>query len=210
MQTITLPAGQKNLEGLILLTAGLERLTGGGKIEIREAIVIETENMPAFWALQDMLAKDYMVKALPNHGRAGDQLIETILSKPVKALEDHSRREEEPKPGRVKTKAKEMAKRHYKPRVKTQEKAKRHYKPRAKNEPSPVFENKISKHRLDILYEIMDGPKAGAKYRGPSIALMMKAGNLAAGTHLRHPERGNLVVVTNGAGSIHTLQAVPA
>lgn len=194
MQTITLPAGQKNLEGLTLLAAGLERLTGGGKIEIREAIVIETENLPAFWALQDMLAKDYMVKALPSKGPAVAQL-ETILSKPVKALEDHTRRDEKLRPDL----AKAMAKRHYKPR------AGKEKKELMKKAPVEIAKTR----RPQLLYEILDGPKSGQEYRGPSIALMMKAGNLAAGTHLRHPERGQLVVVTNGAGT-YTLQAVPA
>ncbi|MGA2504227.1 MAG: hypothetical protein ABSG01_09075 [Anaerolineales bacterium] len=65
------------------------------------------------------------------------------------------------------------------------------------------------KHRKQILYTILDGPETGRKIRGPNLHLMLKAGNLAAGIRLSHPERGLLTVVTNGAG-IFTLQAVPA
>jgi hypothetical protein len=83
----------------------------------------------------------------------------------------------------------------------------RQKKTQAADKPEKQVEKKT---RTDVLYEILNGPKAGEKYRGPSIALMMKAGNLAAGTALSHPIRGKLIVVTNGQGT-WTLQAmVPA
>jgi hypothetical protein len=65
------------------------------------------------------------------------------------------------------------------------------------------------KHRTDVRYEILSGPLFGKLLTGGALGGMLKAGNLAAGTALSHPERGKLIVVTNGAG-IYTLQAVQA
>jgi len=64
MPTITIPANNANMEGLILLASGLQKITGGGEIKVSQVIQIETENMPALWALEDLLKKDYM-QALP-------------------------------------------------------------------------------------------------------------------------------------------------
>lgn len=142
MNQIVLLDGQvKDMEALAMCVEGIGRLTGAA-ITMSHQVIISTENVPAYFALRDLLKV-----------------------KPVKTGKmDRSAEVKLPLPGE-------------------------------------------KKQRQDVLYEILDGPKAGAKYRGPSIALMMKAGNLAAGTHLRHPERGNLIVVTNGKG-LFTLQAV--
>ena len=65
------------------------------------------------------------------------------------------------------------------------------------------------KHRQDIRYEIKTGKHTGRLVTGGALGLMLKAGNLAPGTLLSHPTRGELTVVTNGQGTF-TLQAVPA
>lgn len=48
------------------------------------------------------------------------------------------------------------------------------------------------KRRQQLLYTILDGPNAGKEFMGPSLALMIKAGNLAEGTHVSHPVKGKL------------------
>jgi hypothetical protein len=65
MQTLIVPSDQiRDMEGLSLLVSGLERVTGGGKINVRQAVVIETECVPAFFMLQDLLiGKDRQLPA---------------------------------------------------------------------------------------------------------------------------------------------------
>jgi hypothetical protein len=66
METLIVPQDSvRDLDGLQLLLAGLERVTGGGKITARPAIVLETENKPAMWMLQDLLAGGVRQKQLP-------------------------------------------------------------------------------------------------------------------------------------------------
>lgn len=140
MNQIVLLDGQvKDMEALAMCVEGIARLTGGA-ITMTHQVIISTENVPAYFALRDLLKV-----------------------RPVKIEKMVDRSEEV----------------------------------------------KLPKRRQDVLYEILAGPKTGEKYTGASIGLMMKAGNLAAGTHLSHPERGKLIVVTNGKG-LFTLQAVPA
>jgi hypothetical protein len=55
----------KDLEGLKLLTAGLERITGGGAIDVRASVIIETENMPAFFLIQDLVDPDHHYPPAP-------------------------------------------------------------------------------------------------------------------------------------------------
>lgn len=44
-----------DMDGLEMVISGLERVTGGGKINYREAVVIESENVPAMWMIHDLL-----------------------------------------------------------------------------------------------------------------------------------------------------------
>jgi len=183
MQTIILPAGQRNLEGLTLLTAGLERLTGGGKVEIREAIIIETENMPAFWAIQDMLSKDYM-KALPAGERAAGQ-VETILSKPVKALEDHHQQDE--------LKIKEV-------KDKVHELAKRHYKPRQKIKAAPEIKDLLKRrHQVKAWKVTACAIEAfvGEMFTGQAVRQGLKHGTFPPGTRFHHPKHGQMMIDAN-------------
>lgn len=64
MPTIHIPVGQVDVEGLTLLAAGLERLTGGGKVNIRQVVEITSENMQAIWAMEDLFKQPFM-KSLP-------------------------------------------------------------------------------------------------------------------------------------------------
>jgi hypothetical protein len=150
MNQIVLLDGQvKDMEALAMCVEGIGRLTGA-EVTMTHQVIISTENVPAYFALRDLLKVEQ-------------------------------------------TKTKKMVDRSDEVKWKGTEK--------------PILQGE-KKSRLQVLYEILDGPKTGQKYRGPSIALMMKAGNLAAGTRLSHPERGKLIVVTNGRGTF-TLQAVP-
>ena len=54
----------KDLEALKSMAELLPRLTGGGEITIKNVVVIETENVPAYFLLQDML-KGKVVKEIP-------------------------------------------------------------------------------------------------------------------------------------------------
>ena len=49
--------------------------------------------------------------------------------------------------------------------------------------------------RQKIYYTIIDGPRAGQKLIGTSIAKVIKAGNLSVGTKVNHPKKGMLQVV---------------
>jgi len=58
MPTLTLDQAQvTDLDALEMLADSLTRLTGGGEVTVRSQVVVETENMPAFFLLKDLLGK---------------------------------------------------------------------------------------------------------------------------------------------------------
>lgn len=60
-----------------------------------------------------------------------------------------------------------------------------------------------------LRYTFLTDVRSGQTITGGALGRMLKAGNLVSGTCLSHPERGELIAVTNGQGTF-TLQAVPA
>jgi hypothetical protein len=63
------------------------------------------------------------------------------------------------------------------------------------------------KSRNDAQYEVMSGPFVGRQLKGAGLAKMIKTGKLYDGTKLRHPTKGNLVLIHDGQGG---LRMVPA
>jgi hypothetical protein len=56
MKTLTLDQKDvPDLNALEMVADGLARITGGGAVTVRSQIVVETENLPAYFMLQDLL-----------------------------------------------------------------------------------------------------------------------------------------------------------
>jgi hypothetical protein len=73
MATLTLELNviNGNVDDLELLAESLERLTNGGPIRITNVVQIQTENMPAFFMLKDLLkAKETKRDAVGTEGSA--------------------------------------------------------------------------------------------------------------------------------------------
>ncbi len=174
MASIQIPAGQADLEGLVLLAAGLEKLTGGGKVEVKQVVVIESENMPAIWALQDIFTKDYM-KALP----AGAE---------QPAL---------PEPGKHQV----LKADGYKELIQTTKPLRRTYKPRERKE-QPAQKARpglpgVPKVRSYLVTACAIPEYVGQKFAGNSVGKLISLGKFPPGTRFHHPAKGNLIVTND-------------
>jgi hypothetical protein len=71
--------------------------------------------------------------------------------------------------------------------------------------------------RQDLRYQFVSGPQSnlhGKEFTAASVSKMLKAGSLAVDTHLNHPEKGEVVVVSvagvNRIEPVGKTEAVPA